>query len=229
MANYLTTHYKGKYRILPELCEDTNDFPRDENGGIDEDTGVYITCQYGSKIWYWGLNESRRAVLGAYIPSLGRGRNIKKAMKKEKINFFNYDESDEEVIFFFPATEIEKIAELIKPKTSGANISPFSNRNLPKADVEIPIEKIEEYKKISSRVGKSDMLVIKNANNAFLSDILEKTLKKQLKDKKFSYKEDMRKLKMSRQVKEYIYVKNMFDDYLNYLDNAVTEYYNNKV
>lgn len=227
MANYLTTKFKGTYRILPDICLDSNDFARNEDDSIDEDM-VYISCQNGNKIWYWGLNDSRRGMLGAYIPSLGRGRNIKKAMKKDKIEFFDYDESDEEVMFKFLASDVEAVAELMKAKTSGANISPFSTRNLPKSDVTIPTEKIEEYKTVTASVGKSDMLLIKNLNERFLADILEKSLKKQTKNNKFSCREDMKKLKMSRQFKEYVYHRGAWGNYISYLDEEIKKHYNNK-
>lgn len=227
MANYLTTHYKGKWRILSDIDEETNDFPVDCDGDRDEDS-VYITCKNGNKIWYWGLNDSRRAVLGAYIPSLGRGRNIKKAMKRDKIDFFNYDESADEVVFHFLATDVEYVADALGAKTSGASISPFSSRNLPKSDVVIPLEKIEEYKSVTSSVGKNDMLLIKNLNERFMSDILEKSLKKQSKNSKFSCREDMKKLKMSRQFKEYVFYRGAWENYIKYLDEKIKEYYNNK-
>ena len=227
MANYLTTHYKGKWRILSDIDTETNDFPVDCDGVRDEDS-VYISCRNGNKIWYWGLNDSRRAVLAAYIPSLGRGRNIKKAMKKDKIDFFNYDESADEVVFHFLATDVEYVANALGAKTSGASISPFSSRNLPKSDIVIPLEKIEEYKSVTSSVGKSDMLLIKNLNERFMSDILEKSLKKKCKNNKFSCREDMKKLKMSRQFKEYVYHRGAWEDYIKYLDEEIKKHYNNK-
>ena len=224
MSNYLVSHYKGKWRILPDICQNTNDFPVDCDGDRDEDS-VYITCKNGNKIWYWGLNESRRAVLGAYIPSLGRGRNVKKAMKKDKIEFFNYSESDEEVMFHFLATDIEYVADALGAKTLGASTNPFSSKNLPKSDVTIPSEKIEEYKSVTSSIGKTDMLLIKNLNERFLSDILEKSLKKKTKNNKFSCREDMKKLKMSRQFKEYVYHRGAWQEYIDYLKKEISAYY----
>lgn len=228
MADYLITKFKGKYRLLPELCLNTQDFPRNDKGEIDEDAEVYISCRYGNKISYWGLNSSRRGVLIAYIPSLGRGRNIKKELQKQNIEIFNYDESAEEVLFHFLASDIEPVAKLLGAKTSGASISPFSNKNLPKSDFEIPTDKIEAYKKITSRIEKKDLLLIKNINAAFLTNILGKSLKKQLNLKQFDYKQDMRDYKMSRQVKEYIYVRGFWEQYLEYLDKEIELFYSNK-
>ena len=53
----------------------------------------------------------------------------------------------------------------------------------------------------------------------FLENVLQKKLKKQ--DKTFDYKSDMKKLKMARLSKEYIYSKNFWDEYLNFLNQKV--------
>ena len=226
MANYLMK-YKSIYRLLPELDLETHDFPRDEAGNIDDDAGIYISCQNDSKITYWGLNDSRRGVLIAYIPSLGRGRNVKKALKKQGIDIFDYNESDEEVMFKFLASDIEPVAELMKVRTSGANISPFSSKNLPKnKDVVIPDDEMAKYKAVSGKVDKKDMLMFKKWNSAFLEDILQKKIRKDTKDKKYNYKEDMKKMKLSRQTKEFIFAKNMWNDYCDYLAKEIESYYN---
>lgn len=38
----------------------------------------------------------------------------------------------------------------------------------------------------------------------------------------------MKKLMMSRQIKEYIYTKNMWNEYLKYLEEKITELYKEK-
>lgn len=220
MSQYMISKFKGKYRLLADLDLETNDFPRDENGGI-EDAGVYISCQYGNKVYHWG-----RDILIAYVPSRNRARNIKKEMKKQKIDFFDYDESDEEAMWKFKFADADKVIELLKPKTLGASISPFSTKNLPKTKVEIPIEEIERYKVISKKVPKNDLLLIKRLNDRFMTEILQKSLRKQ--DKKYDFKGDMKQLKMSRQVKEFIWTKGFWEEYLGFLDNEINKYYNNK-
>lgn len=219
MAQYLLK-YKGTYRVLGELDLDTGDFPRDANGSIDEDyDDLYISCQYGNKIKSAHLDESRRMLLFAYIPSIGRGRNIKKALDEQGIWYDDYEETDAEVTFFFKAKDIEPVAKLMKARTTGANISPFSEKNLPKnSDVKIPTELMNEYKAISSKVDRKDLLIIGRITKSFLADILAKKLK-------IDYRTDMKKLHMSRQTKEYIYTKNMWSEYLKYLDERITEYY----
>ena len=219
MANYLM-RYKGTYRILPELDYETHDFPRDCDDNRDEDM-IYIPCKSDSKIMYYG-----NGVLIAYIPSTIRGKNIKKAMSKEKIEFFDYDESAEESVCKFKAKDIDAVAELMGAKTYGANISPFSSKNLPKTKIEIPVEEMAKYQAISSKVQKGDTLFIKDVNNRFLTEIIVKKSRKQ--DKNFDVKADMKRMKLGRQTKEYIFVKGMFEDYLKYLDEEIDRFYNNK-
>lgn len=225
MANYLLK-YKGKYRLLPELCLDTNDFPRDASGGIDKETGIYIKCSQGNKIVYWGLNSSRRGVLLAYIPSLGRGRNIKRELVKQGVEILDYDESDEEVTFQFLASDIEPVAKLMRANTSGANISPFSTKNLPKVTIDIPENEILKYKILVSKVGTAGMTMIRMANKAFLDDVLAKKLRPPKKRKPFDYVSDMRQMKLSRDTKGYIYKKGLWQDYLEYLEKEIDSYLN---
>ena len=221
MANYLMK-YKNTYRLLPELDQETNDFIRDENDNI-EDADIYISCQYGNKITTYGHLDGKKAVwLSAYIPSIGRGRNIVKNLKEKNIEIKQYEETDEEVQFIFLPKDIEIVAKLMKAKTSGASISPFSTKNLGKRkDIVIPEEALNKYKEITSVIPKNDLLMIHRITNSFLENVLQKKLKKE--NKEFNYKTDMKKLMLSRQVKEYIYHKGMWNEYLGYLYNSITD------
>lgn len=225
MANHYLMKYKGIYRILPELDIETKDIPRNEiNGEIaDGYDDIYIACQYGNKIMTYGhINGKRDMWLIAYIPSVGRGHNIIKAIKQHNIEYIDYIENDEEVEFKFKAKDIEIIAELMKAKTAGANISPFSVKNLPKSDVKIPTDEIERYKKITSVIPRNDLLSIHKVTINFLDEILQKKLKKS--NKKFCYKTDMKFMCLGRQTKEYIYVKGYWCEYLNYLEKEFEKF-----
>lgn len=68
--SYLIEKFKGIYRIKAPIDINTNDFPRKINGQY-EDIDLYIDCQFGNKVFYQG-----NSTLLAYIPSIGRGRNI---------------------------------------------------------------------------------------------------------------------------------------------------------
>lgn len=229
MANHYLMKYKGTYRILPELDQNTHDVPRDKRGEIMEGyDDIYIACQNGNKIYTYGhMNGNSKVVwLVAYIPSIGRGRNIKKVLDEQHIEYVEYRESDMEVEFRFKAKDIDTIATLLKAKTSGANISPFSVKNLPKAkDVKIPSNEIERYKAIAARVNKSDLLIIHKITTAFLTSVIEKKCKK--KDKPFDVKSDMKKCLMSRQIKEYIWTKGFWDEFLSYFEKEIKKYHSN--
>lgn len=219
--------YKGTYRIMPVLDETYHDLPRDASGNIShEEVELYIACQYGNKITEYGKDQSNRMVLRAYIPSIGRGRNIKKVLDAQGISYTNYLETDEEVEFYFKAKDVEPIAELMKVKTGGANISPFSNKNLPKADVEIPTVEIERYKTVVSDVQKDDLLIIHRITTDFLSNFLEKRYKKL--DKRFDCAIDMKKMMMSRMAKEYIYTRGFWNEYLDFLQKKIEKFYKEK-
>lgn len=221
MSNRYLMRYKGKYRLLPVIDQETNDFPRTPSGDVEEDIEIYITCQYGNRIYAYGTDGHKEMQLAAYIPSLGRGRNIRKAMDKEKIEYYAYDETDEEVRFIFSAKDIEKVASLLKAKTGGANISPMSKRNLPKDNsVQIPDEDMKRYKDITSSLGKDKMFSIKSVNKSFMDNVLAKRLKENPRARKpFDYKADMRKMKMSRSIKEYIWSKGLWKEYVDYLND----------
>lgn len=223
MANNYLMKYKGKYRILAEIDESTNDFPRDSSGNIEDSCGLYISCRNDCKIYDYG-RDGKYMQLCAYIPSLTRGRNVRKKMDASGVQYNNYDETDSEVTFLFPSTEIDKIAELLKAKTSGANISPFSKRNLPKAKIDVPPDKLSEYKTIISRLGKGESLTIKSINSLFMNDVLAKKLREKGKRKPFDWRSDQKTLGLSHDIKGYIYVKGMFDEYLEYLSESINNH-----
>lgn len=216
--SYLTSHFKGKYRILSEFNPVTHDVPRDDSGSVDQSfDDLYIACQYGNKIYYYG-----RGTFCAYIPSVIRGNNVVKKLKEDNIQIYDVHVYDSEVEFKFKTADMDVVANLLKARTAGADISPFSLKNFPKSDVQIPIEEIEKYKKIIDGFGFGETLFISKIIQSFLTDILAKKLG--TRNKPFDYKTDMKKLMMSRQTKEYIYTKNMWNEFLNYMEEKVKEY-----
>ena len=147
-------------------------------------------------------------------------------MDEQSIPYTDYLETDEEAEFKFKPKDIEQIATLLKAKTSGANISPFSVKNLPKADVEIPTVEIERYKAVTAQVQKEDLLIIHRFTTSFLSSVLAKKLKGN--NRKYNINVEMRKMKMGRMPKEFIYVNGCWDEYLVCLDKNIKSFYNNK-
>lgn len=218
--------YKGTYRVLAEIEIETYDFIRDAQGNIAEDIELYIPCKGDARIYDYGHDTNGRMLLTAYVPSTKRGKNIKKAMEEQGVECRGYFETDEEATFHFKAKDLEIVAEIMKARTLGADISPFSTKNLPSSDYRIPEEDIAKYKEAVSVVDKKDLLIIHRITEAFLNNVLNRRLKKE--DKNFNYFEDMRRNKMSRMAKEYIHMKNLWDDYLTYLKKEIKAYYKEK-
>lgn len=223
--NYIM-RYKGSYRLKVELDKNTNDFVRRADGSL-EDIDVYIDCRNGGRIYSFGhINNTRPVWLIAYTSSKKRGRNIIKALEEKGVELVDIIENDEEVEFKFKAADIEIVAELMKARTAGANISPFSSKNLPRSNVEIPTEEIARYKEITSVIPKTDLLLISRLTNEFLENVLQKDIRRITRNKKYEYKSEMKKLKLARQVKEYIWTKNYWDKYLDYLKKEIEKNYN---
>lgn len=123
-SNYLIDNYKDKYKLKTEHDLQTNQFPRGLKGELS-DFDVYIECQNKIKIFSYG-----HGILQAYIPSLGRGRNILKAFAEsvginietyiyqEKINgrdgelkektIYNYEYMNSEILSKNIITKIEE-------------------------------------------------------------------------------------------------------------------------
>ena len=217
--------YKGKYRLMAEIDQNTNDFPRDETGKIEEND-VYIQCSKNCKVYHYG-----KSVLVAYIPSLGRGHNILLSIAKDKLGIkdridyeelyrklekentvFDIVENDSEIEFKFNAKNIEYIMQYLNPKTSGCNISPFSARNFPKSDYKIPDEDLVAYNKIMAEKYSERFLDIRHITNNFLKSISNK----QCNEEKI--KADM-KLKCMKP-KQYIHFIGKWNEYLKALNEG---------
>lgn len=222
--------YKGTYRLKAHIDQSTNDFPRDVEGNIDTDD-VYIKCANGCQIYHYG-----RGILVAYIPSLGRGHNVLKALGQELCatpsdiayeelcakllsegTIRDITENDEEIEFKFHNKHIGLICKYLKPQVSGANISPFSSRNLPKSNYSIPAEDLAAYQEIIKDIPKEEILIISQITGRFINDILSKSQGYRSKN----IKADM-KLKMLKG-KEYIHSTGMWKKYIDYLKKEINK------
>lgn len=206
IANYLLSHYKGQYRILVEYDKKSNQFPRKLDGTY-EDIDCYITCANKVRIYSYG-----RGILEVYIPSIGRGRNILKAIKEDLGDdiAFNIVESDEEVLFHFNAKYMDKLEKYLKPKTSGASISPFSSKNLPRnKSYKISDEDLMPYKNLITNLPRNQLILVGKYTTSFLQSLVTKN--NTWKD----IKTDM-SLK-GLKGKEYIYSIGQWDKYIKYL------------
>lgn len=234
--SYYLSKYVGTYRLMADIDQSTNDFPRLPDNDQLEQNDVYIKCKQGIKVWHYGRNK-----LQCYVPSLGRGHNIlKKFASDNNINYmdfceknilnyeefykeieklnviFEIEENDEEVLWKVEDKNLKHIIDYLQPSTSGASISPFSSRNLKiNKDYSIDNDQILLYEKISSLVDKDDKLLIHRITMSYLDNIVQK------KYKRMDIKKEMKKRQLK--AKEFIHSLGLFDDYLSYLEKEVTK------
>ena len=184
---------------------DTNTFPR-EYTGLYSENDIYIDCYKNIRIYHYG-----NRTLMAYIPSIGRGHNIIKLINEiESDLIFDIEETSQEILFKFNYKHSDKIIPLLNPKTSGANISPFSSRNLPKnKDYKIPDEEFVSYKDIVSKIPRERMIDITHTTNNYLKSLTTK------RNTWEDIKADM--AKKCLKPKEYIHSIGKWNDYINYL------------
>ena len=157
--------YIGTYRVKADYDLNTNDFPRLIDGILDPTfDDLYIDCKNNIKIRH-GVGN----VLSCYIPSKGKGINILRQIYQDNISnnlpkekdsyceklceelvnkniLVSAEILDGEAYFEFKADMIDYIAKLVGAKTSGASISPFSSKNLPKEPYKIPEKDLKLYK-----------------------------------------------------------------------------------
>lgn len=210
MANYLISHYKGKYRIKCEYDKHKNQFPRKIDGTF-EDGDCYIDCYKNIKVFHYG-----NKILEAYFPSLMRGKNTMKAIQEEYGNdvIFSIKETDSELFFRFHANDMDRLEKYLKPKTNGADISPFSSKNLPKnKEYKIPDEDFVEYKNIIEKIGQKRIIELTHTTSNYLKSLVTK------KNTWENIKADMSLKGLSGN--RYIHSIGKWNDYISYLKNEL--------
>ena len=205
---YLYDKFKGIYRLKVPIDSNTNDYCRKLNGTY-EDVDMYIDCQFGNKVFHFGGN-----ILQAYIPSLQRGHNILKKLEEiDKFLIFDIEETDSEVLFKFKYVNSDIIIPLLKPRTSGAGISPYSVKNLPKSSYTIPDEDLVLYKNTVAKIPPERILTITHSTNNFIKSLATK------KNPMENIKADMRKKCLKG--KEYIHSIGKWQEYIQYLRDNI--------
>lgn len=210
--NYLIKKYKGVYRLRAPIDQRKNDFPREIDNKYAEND-CYIDCMHGNKITYYG-----KSILQAYIPSIIRGHNILKAINEiDSSIIFDIEETDEEVLFKFKYVDSDKIIPLLKPRTSGANISPFSTRNLLKnKGYKIPDEDLNLYKEIVAKIPPERILVLTHITNSYIKTLVNR---RNTMDK---IRADMKLKGLSG--KNYIHSIGKWKDYIKYMEKNLNEF-----
>lgn len=206
MSRYLQDKFVGTYRVLAEYDQLTNDYVRNELGLIDPSfDDLYIPCSGGGRINYVG-----KGVLQYYTQKLRKGKLILDRIKTEKSELlnlvFDITETDSEFAFSFKANNLYQLERYLRPKTSGARISPFSVKNLPKNRYVIPKSDLSSYQTIISRYYTDDngimLFRIANHTQSFLKTIPKYT--------------ELQK-KYGLKGKQFIHKIGLWDQYLNYL------------
>lgn len=199
------------YRLKCPYDKSTNTFARKLDGTF-EDIDVYINCQYGNKVFSFG-----HGILQAYIPSIIRGHNIIKYISEHfgKEIIFDIEESDSEVLFKFKSKHDDNIIPLLKPKTNGANISPFSSRNLPKSEYKIPDEDFNAYKNIVDKIPRERILALTHMTVNYIKSLATKN------NKYDDIKADMALKGLKG--KEYIHSIGKWNDYIDYINKHLQE------
>ena len=216
MDNYLVSHYKGKYRVKAHYDLDTNDFIRDAEGELDDSFGdFYLSGRSGIEIHHGVGSE-----LACYIPKLQLGNNVlksyyeimigkrgKKSIDKivEELKENGYvndvDILSIEVFFTFDAKYLDDLAPIIKLKTSGATISPFSVKNLPRKPYNIPKADMDIYKEAK---GELTGLQISRIQDAYIREKCDKDFKTKMK-------------KEMLKANQYIHKLGLWEDYCGYI------------
>lgn len=131
MFRYLEK-YTGKYRVLPLLDLETNDFPRDGDGEIDEDyDDLYIPCKGGIQIRHTYIKDT----LAIFILDKADSAATKIIDKiHEKYSNVNLDLNrvGRDAFIYFSVNDMDKIAEVLGARTSGARIKWYAKSNIKK-------------------------------------------------------------------------------------------------
>jgi hypothetical protein len=105
--------YRNKYRVVSEFDRTTLQ-PNKED--------LYIYCSNGGQIFRYNndtLAYYRNGVLSSKLIS---------KLDELKINYQNKTQS--EVLIYFDEKDLDKLVEVFNIRTSGASISPYSQKNL---------------------------------------------------------------------------------------------------
>lgn len=215
MFRYLEK-YVGKYRVLAPYDLDTKRFPVNDTGGVDDSfDDLYIPCRKGViKHTY----EQDRLAVWFYSKST-QGKNVYKALTKKypKLDL-KYEDYEEDCAIYFNSEDINKVSTIVKPRTSGASVKPYSSKNLPKPDYNIPgkdLARLYSITKDMDRVTK--MHFIKACNKEFNNTI------NKIKGKKYDAEKERKESNMKP--KEFIHSIGLWDDYIEF----VSEQYNKEV
>ena len=171
MYRYLEK-FIGTYRVMAEYDLQTNDFPRDEEGNIDKSfEDLYIPCSRGKSVIKHTYDDEVLVI--CFYDKSSTAKNVFNELKcKYKNIYLEYDDCGTDALIYFKSEDIDKIATIVKPKTSGSSIKWSSTKNLPKVEYTIPPKDLNQFKKITEKLDRTQkMHFSKTVNSEFLKQI----------------------------------------------------------
>lgn len=212
MYRYLEK-FIGTYRVMAEYDLQTNDFPRDEEGNIDKSfEDLYIPCSRGKSVIKHTYDDEVLVI--CFYDKSSTAKNVFNELKcKYKNIYLEYDDCGTDALIYFKSEDIDKIATIVKPKTSGSSIKWSSTKNLPKVEYTIPPKDLNQFKKITEKLDRTQkMHFSKTVNSEFLKQI----------STGFDAKEEQKKSRLG--AKEYIHSINKWDDYIEFIKDRIKTY-----
>lgn len=212
MYRYLEK-FIGTYRVMAEYDLQTNDFPRDEEGNIDKSfEDLYIPCSRGKSVIKHTYDDEVLVI--CFYDKSSTAKNVFNELKcKYKNIYLEYDDCGTDALIYFKSEDIDKIATIVKPKTSGSSIKWSSTKNLPKVEYTIPPKDLNQFKKITEKLDRTQkMHFSKTVNSEFLKQI----------STGFDAKEEQKKSRLG--AKEYIHSINKWDEYIEFIKNRIKTY-----
>lgn len=212
MYRYLEK-FIGTYRVMAEYDLQTNDFPRDEEGNIDKSfEDLYIPCSRGKSVIKHTYDDEVLVI--CFYDKSSTAKNVFNELKcKYKNIYLEYDDCGTDALIYFKSEDIDKIATIVKPKTSGSSIKWSSTKNLPKVEYTIPSKDLNQFKKITEKLDRTQkMHFSKTVNSEFLKQI----------SIGFDAKEEQKKSRLG--AKEYIHSINKWGDYIEFIKDRIKTY-----
>ena len=219
----------------------TLDFPRDLKGAYSTED-VYIDCKQKIKIYQYNT-KTLQAVIPSQIRGINKLKliandclenvpdsyeELKNALSDNGI-IFNIERTDSEILFMFKSNQMPKFEKYLRPypcfisshkdKDTGEIVhtgrSPFSTKNLPKRDDNIPTDKLEEYKIVASKIAPEMRLRVGTYTSNYIKTLVTRRNK---------YENILLDIKNRHCTnRKYIYEIGKFDEYLNYLNKCIEE------
>lgn len=226
MYRYLE-RYVGTYRVIADYDLSTHDFPRDYEGNVEESfEDMYIPCRKGDGQI---RHTYKQDILAYYTPKQTVAKGIVKELQSnKKAPSYEYDDNyGGEAMIYFNAKDMPFFAKLFGAKTTGKNIPPFSEKNLPggklnvipKVDHKIPKADMKKYEDILSKIPETER------DNFAKLVIDEFDSKIELyKGKKFKFREDRHRTRLDNL--SYIHYVELWEKFIRYARKRARQEYN---